>query len=330
MVEIRKVQKLGTSSLIITLPKTWVNRLGIRPGDSVYLVEKERELRIIPFQGEGEFTVLLKNEAVKEKDVTKILRCAMMMGFSKIRIKFESPITKNEENIISSVVSLDRDYEGKVVDPFTYDVNLVNRIGIEEVGAMIRETLSLLEKSLMQLAEAVESLSPKILEDLERTQKLLEQRRFNRKHVARIIEGSRGDLIEERRVCSFVYSSYNVCMGFNSLHRSLIEIVKEIGPEGIVSRENAELIKKIISMYLNALWETIGALTNESLKRIDNAREILTNLASYYRTIFKNENIKNPAIMGILVTILNSLRYFEVLLEDIYCYIESKNLEFVV
>ncbi|MEM3226367.1 MAG: AbrB/MazE/SpoVT family DNA-binding domain-containing protein, partial [Saccharolobus sp.] len=36
-IETRKVQRLGSSSLFITLPKKWINKWGIKPGDKVIL-----------------------------------------------------------------------------------------------------------------------------------------------------------------------------------------------------------------------------------------------------------------------------------------------------
>jgi len=36
---VRKVQRLGGSSLIITLPKQWAKKLGIKVGDEIQVVE---------------------------------------------------------------------------------------------------------------------------------------------------------------------------------------------------------------------------------------------------------------------------------------------------
>jgi len=37
--EVRRVQRLGSSSLVITLPKEWTRRLGIKPGDQILLYD---------------------------------------------------------------------------------------------------------------------------------------------------------------------------------------------------------------------------------------------------------------------------------------------------
>ncbi len=47
-VEARKVQRLGTSSLVVTLPKPWIRQVNLKPGDVVYIVTEGNTLRIVP------------------------------------------------------------------------------------------------------------------------------------------------------------------------------------------------------------------------------------------------------------------------------------------
>ncbi|MFP3260656.1 MAG: AbrB/MazE/SpoVT family DNA-binding domain-containing protein, partial [Sulfolobus sp.] len=47
-VETRKVQRLGSSSLFITLPKKWINKWGIKPGDKIIMeISDDGTLRLI-------------------------------------------------------------------------------------------------------------------------------------------------------------------------------------------------------------------------------------------------------------------------------------------
>lgn len=46
--ETRKVQKVGASTLTVSLPKDWVMRRGIKQGDQVFLQEEGATLRIVP------------------------------------------------------------------------------------------------------------------------------------------------------------------------------------------------------------------------------------------------------------------------------------------
>ncbi|MEM0205160.1 MAG: AbrB/MazE/SpoVT family DNA-binding domain-containing protein, partial [Nitrososphaerota archaeon] len=41
MIEIRKLQKVGTATLTVSLPKKWVLKKGLKPGDRVTLIENE-------------------------------------------------------------------------------------------------------------------------------------------------------------------------------------------------------------------------------------------------------------------------------------------------
>jgi phosphate uptake regulator len=53
-VEIRKLQKVGSSTLSVSLPKGWAAEQGLRRGASVQLVEDGKELRVIPIaEGAG-------------------------------------------------------------------------------------------------------------------------------------------------------------------------------------------------------------------------------------------------------------------------------------
>jgi|Deesub1362A_J573_1020465.scaffolds.fasta_scaffold00012_213 phosphate uptake regulator len=56
--EIRKVQKLGYSTIVVSLPRSWVKEKSIKKGDSVIVrVEEDGSLRIIPYNMGSEKTV---------------------------------------------------------------------------------------------------------------------------------------------------------------------------------------------------------------------------------------------------------------------------------
>ena len=46
--ESRKVQKVGTSTLTISLPKVWVEKYGLKQGDQVFLEEEGAHLKVTP------------------------------------------------------------------------------------------------------------------------------------------------------------------------------------------------------------------------------------------------------------------------------------------
>ncbi|MBI4416674.1 MAG: phosphate uptake regulator PhoU, partial [Euryarchaeota archaeon] len=46
--ESRKVQKVGTSTLTISLPKPWVEKYGLKQGDQVFMEEEGTYLKVTP------------------------------------------------------------------------------------------------------------------------------------------------------------------------------------------------------------------------------------------------------------------------------------------
>lgn len=53
--EIRKVQKLGYSTIVVSLPRSWVKEKNLKKGDSVIVrIDEDGNLRIEPYEAEGE------------------------------------------------------------------------------------------------------------------------------------------------------------------------------------------------------------------------------------------------------------------------------------
>ena len=81
MVEKRKIQKTGSSSYIVTLPKEWIDSMGLKSGDYVLIYEHEGKLVITPPKLElgvlsGEIKVLkpVDNEQIFRILVTRSIQ----------------------------------------------------------------------------------------------------------------------------------------------------------------------------------------------------------------------------------------------------------------
>ncbi len=109
-VESRKIQRLGTSSLVVTLPKTWVNRVNLRPGDVVYVVIEGDTLRIVPGslpkppESEKRILELTKEEA--EKLASHVINCLYVLGYSDVYIKLPSADLSVINNMLNSALRL--------------------------------------------------------------------------------------------------------------------------------------------------------------------------------------------------------------------------------
>jgi len=90
-VEKRKIQKLGTSSLVVTLPKSWVRRVNLKPGDSVYVVVEGNTLRVIPGAlppGEKESVPVIDLSKVDGGRIAPhLIVCMYVLGYNDVMIR---------------------------------------------------------------------------------------------------------------------------------------------------------------------------------------------------------------------------------------------------
>ncbi len=90
MVERRKVQKTGSSSYIVTLPKDWVDSTGLKAGD--YLLVYQHGNRLIITPAEAEIQEINGQVIVHgDQDVREIFRVVVAMylaGYNTISIEF--------------------------------------------------------------------------------------------------------------------------------------------------------------------------------------------------------------------------------------------------
>ena len=157
LVETRKIQRLGTSSLIVTLPKEWARRVGVRPGSLVQVVSEGRILKIIPVSEDGgrESVVV---EGLSEPELVGVaVNCLYLIGFDDVVIKAEgvdpsllAEVRKRASSLLGTEVLED---EGKLrvsvllddsrVDPSS----MVKAIGVV-AGNMARVACAALEGSI--------------------------------------------------------------------------------------------------------------------------------------------------------------------------------------
>lgn len=91
MVEVRKVQQVGYSTLVVSLPKEWAKEAGLRQGDVVSFVrEDDGSLRLYPGIAEGEKTAIrcvVDADQCKEKGMlARVITGSYILGHDTIEI----------------------------------------------------------------------------------------------------------------------------------------------------------------------------------------------------------------------------------------------------
>lgn len=97
--ETRKVQKVGASTLTVSLPKDWVERRGVRQGDQVFLQEEGATLRVVPAPA---YAQPVKAEFVVTADLcdkpgllTQILVGNYILGRDRIQVRGSSRLSSD-------------------------------------------------------------------------------------------------------------------------------------------------------------------------------------------------------------------------------------------
>ncbi|MGC8568450.1 MAG: AbrB/MazE/SpoVT family DNA-binding domain-containing protein [Nitrososphaeria archaeon] len=132
MVYIRKVQKIGSSSLFITIPKAWCEKYGIREGETVELIESTSgDLIVLPkAQGSRESMFLIDLSKVNLIYVDKLISYAYINGYSVIKIVYsrkqdlESIKDIVETKFMGLILTSEKDNEA--VFSFALDTNQLN------------------------------------------------------------------------------------------------------------------------------------------------------------------------------------------------------------
>ncbi len=102
---LRKVQKLGASSLIVTLPREWARRHKVGVGEIVYVYDEGSRLVISPRGDVKPASLSFKlSSSSLVKHLGKLCACSYLFGFDSISFLSPSPLKESIINRISAAL----------------------------------------------------------------------------------------------------------------------------------------------------------------------------------------------------------------------------------
>ncbi|MDT7876037.1 MAG: phosphate uptake regulator PhoU [Sulfolobaceae archaeon] len=172
--EVRRVQKFGKSTLMVSLPAEWVKEVGLSPGESVYLeVDEDGSLKVYPpnmkLQNSlKEMKVVIGNNIMPEI-ATRIIYGLYILGFDKIEIEskdkmFSEDILRKIKEAVRSLIGYEITVQNidyiqiqSFLDPTKYTMtSLLNRL-INNLKQMLHYlSLGIKEGSRTFLQETIE------------------------------------------------------------------------------------------------------------------------------------------------------------------------------
>ncbi len=169
--DIRKVQKTGGSSYVVTLPKDWVTSQGVKEKDSVGMMTQQDGTLIITPRISEEKIQFTRTFHIKNSDSKFLFRCLIgsyMAGFTLIRITSDKKLAPFVRKSISRFIRMtvgqevieETDFEiilKDLLDPFEMPFDSTIKRMYTNVKSMCRDVITALKTQDLELASDVET-----------------------------------------------------------------------------------------------------------------------------------------------------------------------------
>jgi len=294
----RRVQKLGTSSLVLALPKEWVKKQGIDKGDVLYVIEEGEALRIVKPMEEriGEPPVL---EAYKLKDskiIPQAANCLYILGYNDYIIDLKNLPAEVQlilKRQASRLIGIELSYvdKDKIRVKNIMNLETINPLtSIKSMGISVSQIFELLSKAARGEWEIL-SLTDELREEIFRLQHLIV------KYLSsRMLPGT-----DDSRVYSLLLgTSLLGIISEDSFNITKILMKRKETP----SKEVLEIIDKLTKLMPMVASNLIDPGITKSKELINETARIKKTLNDI---IVKTKNVTDAILSQFLLTVISIL-----------------------
>lgn len=257
--EKRKIQKLGSSSYIVTLPAEWVRKFGLRPGDFITIVEEDGSLRIRPYiSNSSNETFYVENfERVDVEGLKRLIDFAYYSGYDSIVLASRK---LNYQVIDELHTYLEKKGYGNII-PKEGKVYIVYK---KEDGENHEELLKNIVKSIIDLITKVNDADRGAF--IDRVEEIHNNVQMSFDHVLRGYIKKLGESDKDKLNFTIDLNMYSIILLMKFVLEDLMTAIKSMD----LSSSDDEL-RKTFNLLSEGIWELTGCLTNKSAKRGKNA-----------------------------------------------------------
>ena len=333
--DLRKVQKFGKSTLMISLPAEWVKSVNLKPGTSVYIdVDEDGGLKVYPptYNPQGtKHEIQIKISENTDPDLLeRVVRSFYVLGFDRIVIKNEGGIIPNEamrklREVSRSLIGLEmiaNDLQNveirSYIDPTKHNFNVI-------LGQLVN-TLKLM---VDYLSHGLKSGSRKFIEEILELEKEADRLYFlglrqlilaqTNKSLAYIIGVPSVQIIGNRiiiksleEVADEISEAANMLLG---LPPEGFNYLKDFYPTFLSVKEKMDtLLNQIVK--LRGDWNYRAA--NELMEELRVLRKSLMLELENLQAQLMNDNRRNkygPKIVGFMLRFYSAIRNLEPIAE---------------
>jgi len=170
--EVRRVQKFGKSTLMVSLPADWVKEVGLNPGESIYLeVDEDGSLKVYPpnlksDNAPKEMRVRISTTASPEL-VTRIIHSLYILGFDRVYIETTNgPLT---EDLLRKIKETARSLIGlEIVSQDVTSIQIQSFLDPTKynIGSLINRLTNTLKQMLHYLSLGIREASRTFLQEV--------------------------------------------------------------------------------------------------------------------------------------------------------------------
>ncbi|QIW24119.1 phosphate uptake regulator PhoU [Sulfolobus sp. S-194] len=273
-VETRKVQRLGSSSLFITLPKKWINKWGIKPGDKIIMeVSEDGTLRLVAEKiklNSNKRSVKIDIDSFKQS-MTTAIPCLYALGYDEIIFSSRKNLEHKE---VEDVMNFSKQLVGIEVSEVAEDrIKLDCLLDTEKIGieSLLRRILNIIAKKVDDIIAILkgqnQSEVQSTIEDLRRVYLMLLRRSMGGRY------NSERDTLRNFIIAvnsSILLRVYHVMQKLNGVIKKDEKL-----------RNDQEINKKLIEVFqkINDLFdEIIMSILFPSIKRISNGFTLISQI----------------------------------------------------
>lgn len=325
MLEVRKVQKLGYSTAVVSLPRSWVKERGIKKGDNVIIrIEEDGSLRIMPYNAIEEKSTIDKytlnvTNISSEKFIERIIIGSYILGHDNLTIKTNEEklpqhVVDEVMNAISKLAGIEIVEQKKneitlqcFIDPTKFKLKGLVRRLYTLIFSMIEGISNFLSEgneSIFSQIDSIEAEADRLYWLLVR-QLLLSQRSWR---IAKEIGITHPYHVVGNR--AIVKALENIADTFTEVCKILETIPREWLVRDKLAQESVlRKLSEIIERIGNLLSESMQAFIELSLER---ANEAINGAERYKEAIHAMdqwilEKVKDPYVLSSLRLILTNL-----------------------
>ena len=298
-VETRKVQRLGSSSLFITLPKKWINKWEIKPGDKIIMeISEDGTLRLIAEKiklNSNKRSIKIDIDSYKQP-ISNSIPCLYSLGYDEIVFESKKNIDHKE---IEDAINLSKQLVGIEIAEVTENrVKLECLLDTEKIGveSLLRRILNIVAKKVDDIIAVLKGNSPSDVqtnaEDLRRVYLMLLRRSIGGKYNS-----------ERDTIRNFIISvNSSILMRIYYVIQKIFSIIST-DPSILADQQIKQALLDTFQKVNDLFDEIIMTILFPSVKRITNGY----NLLSQVKQIVGQSNINNLLLKNYIEDLISML-----------------------